>query len=78
MAIRRSVSAISMLPEQWEDLQFIMDKYGVKYQSRMVAQLVSERALLLKKDTILEDQKKLPHAQTQEKRLKYSIMVVFK
>lgn len=75
MAVRRSVSAISMLPEQWDDLQFIMKHYNVKYQSRMMAQLVTERAVLLKKNELFEDQQKLPHAQEYDKRLKFSIQV---
>ena len=68
---RRVVSSFSAQMEVLDDLDLLMDKYGLS-RSAVISMLISERAILLKKDSIDEKQKKLPHTQPLDVRLRYS------
>lgn len=68
---RRVVSSFSAQIEVLDDLDLLMDKYGLS-RSAVISMLISERAILLKKDSIDEKQKKLPHTQPLDVRLRYS------
>lgn len=70
----REVRTISGSREEFNDLEWLMKKYNMN-RSRLVQMLIQERVLLLKKENIDETQKKLPHTQTYDKRLKYSITI---
>lgn len=74
MMADRVVKTISGSPEEFNDLEWLMKKYNMN-RSRLVQMLIQERTLLLKKENLDQSQKKLPHTQPYEKRLKYSQMI---